>query len=97
MQTSSTITERWFINNMNRNAWPACMNLIRLSGIIAANDSDHVPVKLEGVGPVAMRGLLLQVLWEIDDHDGIERAFLHDVQTLCFRRAINLHSYSRKR
>ena len=34
------------------------------------------PVQLEGVGPVAMRGLLLEVLWQVDDHDGIKGALL---------------------
>lgn len=33
-------------------------------------------VKLEGVCTVSMRGLLFQILWQIDDHDSVERAFL---------------------
>ena len=33
-------------------------------------------MKLEGVCTVSVRGLLLQILWQIDDHDCIERAFL---------------------
>jgi hypothetical protein len=34
------------------------------------------PVKFEGVWPVSMGGLLLQVLWQVDDHDGIKGTFL---------------------
>ena len=38
------------------------------------------PVQLERVGAISMRALLLQVLWQVDDHDGIERAFLHVIE-----------------
>ena len=34
-------------------------------------------MKLEGVCTISMRGLLLQILWQVDDHDSIERAFLY--------------------
>jgi hypothetical protein len=34
------------------------------------------PVELEGVGTIAVSGLLLKVLGKVDDHDGIEWAFL---------------------
>ena len=34
------------------------------------------PVELEGVDAVSMRRLLLQVLWQVDDHDCLEGAFL---------------------
>ena len=37
----------------------------------------YSPVELEGVGAVAMRRVLLQVLGKVDDHNGIKRAFLH--------------------
>lgn len=33
-------------------------------------------MKLEGVGTVSVRGLFLQILWQVDDHDSVERAFL---------------------
>lgn len=33
-------------------------------------------MKLEGVCTVSVRGLLLQILWQVDDHDSVERAFL---------------------
>ena len=33
-------------------------------------------VKLEGVCTVPVRRLLFQILWQVDDHDSIERAFL---------------------
>ena len=33
-------------------------------------------VQLEGVCTVSMRGLLFQILWQVDDHYSIERTFL---------------------
>jgi hypothetical protein len=33
-------------------------------------------VQLEGVWAIAVGGLLLQVLGQVDDHDGVEGAFL---------------------
>lgn len=36
----------------------------------------EAPVQLEGVGAVAVRRLLLQILWQVDDHDGIKGALL---------------------
>jgi len=35
------------------------------------------PVELEGVGAVAVGGVLGHVLREVDDHDRVERALLH--------------------
>ena len=37
-------------------------------------------MELEGVGAVAVGGLLLQVFREVDDHDGIKRALLHEAR-----------------
>lgn len=34
-------------------------------------------MKLERVRSISVRGLSLQVLWQIDDHDGIKGALLH--------------------
>lgn len=34
------------------------------------------PVQLEGVGAVTVRRLLLQVLGQVDDHDGLKGALL---------------------
>ena len=36
-----------------------------------------VPMELEGVGAVAVGGLLLQVFGQVDDHDCVEGALLH--------------------
>ena len=44
-------------------------------------------MKLEGVWPISVRGLSLQVLWQINDHDGIKGAFLHSTAaTQCLGR-----------
>ena len=40
-------------------------------------ETGRAPVKLEGVWSISVRGLPLQVLWQVDDHDSIKRAFLH--------------------
>jgi hypothetical protein len=34
------------------------------------------PVQLEGVGAVAVGGVAVQVLGQVDDHDGLKGAFL---------------------
>lgn len=38
------------------------------------------PVQLEGVWAISVGGLPLQILWQIDDHDGVKGAFLHRQQ-----------------
>jgi hypothetical protein len=45
--------------------WAACAQLLCCS-----------PVQLEAVGSVSVCGVALQVLGQVDDHDGIEGAFL---------------------
>lgn len=40
-----------------------------------------MPVKFEGVGTIAMCGLFFQVLWKVDDDDGIKGAFLQQMST----------------
>ena len=41
-----------------------------------------LPVQFEGVGPISVGCLPLKVLRQVDDHDGIERAFLRIPATL---------------
>jgi len=43
----------------------------------------RTPVELEGVGPISVGCAALQVLGQVDDHDGIERAFLHATEHAC--------------
>ena len=50
-----------------------------LADAIGAHESQHLtgpwhgePVQLEAVGPIAVRGVLLQVLGQVDDVDGLE-------------------------
>ena len=59
-----------------------------------ATRTEHLPgprhghaVQLEGVGAVAVGGVVLEVLGQVDDHDGVERAFLFFVGwgRVCFR------------
>lgn len=40
-----------------------------------------MPVKFEGVGTIAMCGLFFQVLWKVDDDNGIKGAFLQQMST----------------
>jgi hypothetical protein len=37
-------------------------------------------MQLEAVWPISVRGVALQVLGEVDDHDGLKRAFLITAQ-----------------
>ena len=39
-------------------------------------DPHPLPVQFERVGPVTVGRLLLHILRQVDDHDGVERAFL---------------------
>ena len=53
---------------------PDCFKYLQALG----GRHDQVPVQLEGVWPISVHGLPLQILWQIDDHDGIKWAFLQN-------------------
>ena len=62
-----------------RVAWP-----LQLSHSIPFRSC--LPVQLEAVGSVAVRGLLGQVLWQVDDHDRVKGALLQYQQQQHDRR-----------
>lgn len=51
-------------------------------------------MQLEGVGAVSVRRLLLQVLWQVDDHDGVERTFLQDKHYILCPDSSSLYIYA---